>query len=118
MTTTCTRPAASAAAAGRLGAAATLALLAGSLLSMVDSNVLNVAIPDISRQLRGSLTSVQWTVSGYLPALAATLPATSFLARRLGTVRVYVVSLAAFTAASVLCASAQNIGHVGDPPPA
>jgi EmrB/QacA subfamily drug resistance transporter len=89
--------------------AATLALLAGPLLSMVDSNVVNVAIPDISRELHGSLTSVQWTVSGYLLALAATLPATSFLAKRLGTVRVYAVSLAAFTLASVLCAFAQNI---------
>ncbi|GIH13309.1 DHA2 family efflux MFS transporter permease subunit [Rugosimonospora africana] len=96
-------------ATGGLGAAATLALLAGPLLSMVDSNVVNVAIPDITRELHGSLTSVQWTVSGYLLALAATLPATSFLAKRLGTVRVYAVSLAGFTLASVLCAFAQNI---------
>jgi EmrB/QacA subfamily drug resistance transporter len=94
---------------GGLGVAATLALLAGPLLSMVDSNVVNVAIPDITRDLRGSLTSVQWTVSGYLLALAATLPATSFLAKRLGTVRVYAVSLAGFTLASVLCAFASNV---------
>jgi EmrB/QacA subfamily drug resistance transporter len=37
------------------------------------------------------------------------LPATSFLAKRLGTVRVYAVSLAGFTLASVLCAFAQNV---------
>jgi EmrB/QacA subfamily drug resistance transporter len=102
-------PAAQGLPAGGLGAAATLALLAGPLLSMVDSNVVNVAIPDISARLGGSLTSVQWTVSGYLLALAATLPATSFLAKRLGTVRVYAVSLAAFTLTSVLCAFAQSI---------
>jgi len=94
---------------GRLGAAATLALLAGPLLSMVDSNVVNVAIPDIARELHGSLPAVQWTVSGYLLALAATLPATSYLGKRLGTVRVYAVSLAAFTLTSVLCALAQNV---------
>jgi hypothetical protein len=51
-----------------------LALLAGPLLSMMDGNVVNVAIPDIVRERRASLTSVQWVVSGYLLALAATLP--------------------------------------------
>lgn len=97
------------AAARKLGPLAMLALLAGPLLSMVDSSVVNVAIPDISRSLHGSLSAVQWAVSGYLLALAAMLPATSFLAKRFGTVRVYAVSLAAFTIASVLCALAGSV---------
>jgi MFS family permease len=86
-----------------------LALLAGPLLSMVDSSVVNVAIPDIGRELHRNLADVQWTVSGYLLALAATLPATSWLAKRLGTIRVYGASLAAFTLTSVLCAFASNV---------
>jgi EmrB/QacA subfamily drug resistance transporter len=93
----------------KLGPLAMLALLAGPLLSMVDSSVVNVAVPDISRSLHGSLDTIQWTVSGYLLALAAILPATSFLAKRFGTVRVYAVSLAAFTGASVLCALAHTL---------
>jgi EmrB/QacA subfamily drug resistance transporter len=93
----------------RLTPVALFALIAGSLLSMIDSNVVNVAIPDISRQLHGSLASVQWTVSGYLLALAAALPATSYLAKRFGTIRVYGISLAAFTLTSVACAFAQNV---------
>jgi EmrB/QacA subfamily drug resistance transporter len=86
-----------------------LALLAGPLLSMVDGNVVNVAVPDIVRELHTTLTSVQWVVSGYLLALAATLPATSWLAKRFGTTRVYAVSLAAFTAASLACSIAVNV---------
>ncbi|HEX6500914.1 MAG TPA: DHA2 family efflux MFS transporter permease subunit [Micromonosporaceae bacterium] len=93
----------------RLGAFALLALLAGPLLSMVDSNVVNVAVPDIARELHGTLSSVQWAVSGYLLALAAALPATSWLAKRFGTVPVYTVSLAAFTAASAACAVAGSV---------
>jgi EmrB/QacA subfamily drug resistance transporter len=81
-------------------------LLSGSFLSMIDSSVVNVAVPDISQQLAAPLTTVQWTVSGYLLALAATLPATAYLGRRFGTVRVYAWSLAAFTVASALCAVA------------
>jgi EmrB/QacA subfamily drug resistance transporter len=83
-------------------------LLSGSLLSMIDSSVVNVAVPDISKQIGAPLTTVQWTVSGYLLALAATLPATAYLGRRFGTVRVYAVSLFAFTITSALCAVAQS----------
>ena len=93
----------------RLGPVAILALLAGPLLSMIDSNVVTVAVPDISRELHGQLASVQWTVSGYLLALAATLPATSYLAKRFGVVRIYTGSLALFTTMSVLCAFAQTV---------
>jgi EmrB/QacA subfamily drug resistance transporter len=93
----------------RLSPLVLLALLAGPLLSMVDGNVVNVAIPDIVREMRAPLASVQWVVSGYLLALAATLPATSWLAKRYGTTRVYAVSLAAFTAASLACSLAVTV---------
>src|SRR5262245_47650691 len=93
----------------RLTPAALFVLMAGSLLSMIDSNVVSVAIPDIAATLSGSLTSVQWTVSGYLLALPAALPASSFLARRFGTIRIYGISLAAFTLASLACALAHNV---------
>ncbi len=95
--------------AAKLTPLALFVLLSGSLMSMVDSSVVNVAVPDISRQLGAPLASVQWTVSGYLLALAATLPATAYFGRRFGTVRVYAWSLACFTVASVLCALAQNV---------
>ena len=95
--------------AAALGPAVMLALLAGPLLSMIDSNVVNVAVSDISSQLHGPLDTVQWTVSGYLLALAAGLPATAFLAKRFGMVRVYTISLAAFTVVSLLCAGARTV---------
>jgi EmrB/QacA subfamily drug resistance transporter len=53
---------------------------------------------------------VQWTVSGYLLGLGTGLAGTAYLARRYGTVPVYRVSLAAFTAASALCALSPGIG--------
>jgi EmrB/QacA subfamily drug resistance transporter len=96
-------------ARSRLSPVVLVALLAGPLLSMVDGNVVNVAIPDMVRTLGASLTSVQWVVSGYLLALAATLPATSWLGKRYGTVRVYAVSLAGFTLASLACSLAGSV---------
>ena len=86
------------------------ALLAGPLLSMVDSSIVNVAAEPIARALDAPLTIVQWTVSGYLLGLGTGLAGTAYLARRYGTVPVYRVSLAAFTAASALCALSPGIG--------
>ena len=86
------------------------ALLAGPLLSMVDSSIVNVAAEPIARALDAPLTTVQWTVSGYLLGLGTGLAGTAYLARRYGTVPVYRVSLAAFTAASALCALSPGIG--------
>jgi len=92
-----------------LGPLAQYALLAGPLLSMLDSSVVNVAVEPIARELHAGLTTVQWTVSGYLLALGAGLAGTAYLARRFGTLPVYRVSVIAFTVASALCALAPDV---------
>jgi len=94
----------------RLGALVQYALLAGPLLSMLDSSIVNVAVEPIARELHAGLTTVQWTVSGYLLALGAGLAGTAYLARRFGTRPVYQVSVIAFTVASALCALTPNAG--------
>jgi len=70
----------------------------------------NVAVEPIARELHAGLTTVQWTVSGYLLALGAGLAGTAYLAHRFGTRPVYQVSVIAFTVASALCALAPNAG--------
>jgi EmrB/QacA subfamily drug resistance transporter len=94
---------------GRAGAVTQYALLAGPLLSMIDSSIVNVAAEPIARALHTSLGTVQWTVSGYLLALGTGLAGTAWLARRYGTRAVYRASLAAFTVASALCALSPGI---------
>ena len=84
----------------RLSALAMAGLLAGPFLSMADSNVVNVALPDIASQLHTSLDTAQWVISGYLLALAAGLATSAYLAKRFGTRRVYLASLVGFTLAS------------------
>jgi EmrB/QacA subfamily drug resistance transporter len=91
-----------------LGPAAQFALLAGPLLSMLDSSIVTVATEPVARDLHASLTLVQWTVSGYLLALGAGLAGTAYLARRFGTLPVYRASVVAFTLASALCALAPD----------
>ncbi|WP_153340215.1 DHA2 family efflux MFS transporter permease subunit [Nocardia aurantia] len=104
MTTTVTAP--------RLGPVTQYALLAGPLLSMLDSSIVNVAVAPIAARLHTDLTAVGWTVSGYLLAMGAGLAATSYLARRFGTLPVYRTALLLFTLASVACALAPAIGFL------
>jgi len=94
----------------RTGPLVQYALLAGPLLSMLDSSIVNVAVEPIARELHASLTVVQWTVSGYLLALGAGLAGTASLARRFGTLPAYRASVIVFTAASALCALAPDAG--------
>ncbi len=96
--------------APRLSPLMQVGILAGPLLTMVDSSIVNVAVPDIARELGAGLPAAQWVVSGYLLALAAGLTTTSYLARRFGTMRVYAVALGAFVLASAACAAAPGIG--------
>jgi EmrB/QacA subfamily drug resistance transporter len=88
------------------------ALLAGPLLSMLDSSIVNVAVEPIARQLHAGLTTVQWAVSGYLLALGAGLAGTAYLARRFGTLPVYRASVIAFTLASATCALAPDAAEL------
>jgi EmrB/QacA subfamily drug resistance transporter len=94
---------------GGLGAVARYGLLVGPLLSMIDSSIVNVAVPDIATELEVKLDDVQWVVSGYLLALGVALAATSYLAKRYGTMRVYTVSMVLFVLVSAACAVAPTV---------
>ncbi len=107
-----TQTATSLAASRMLSPLAQVGLLAGPFLSMVDSNIVNVALPEMAKALSGTLATAQWVVSGYLLTLAAVLGVSAFLAKRFGTKRVYLASLLGFTIASALCAFAPSIGFL------
>jgi EmrB/QacA subfamily drug resistance transporter len=93
-----------------IGAVARYGLLVGPLLSMIDSSIVNVAVPDIATELSATLDDVQWVVSGYLLALGVALALTAYLAKRYGTLPVYAASMILFVIASVACAAAPDIG--------
>src|ERR1700748_2388889 len=85
---------------------ASVIFLAGPMLSMIDSSVVNVAVPVIVTSLHTTLAAASWTVSGYLLGLGGGLAATPWLTRRFGTLRAYTAVLAGFTLASGGCGAA------------
>ncbi|WP_149196286.1 DHA2 family efflux MFS transporter permease subunit [Luteimonas suaedae] len=83
---------------------------AGAFMAMLDATVANLALESIRRDLDTTLPRIQWVVTGYLVALAVSLPAQGFLVARFGAGRVWRASTLAFAAASVLCAMAPGPG--------
>jgi EmrB/QacA subfamily drug resistance transporter len=83
-------------------------VVVGSIMSILDTTIVNVALATLSRELHATIDQIQWVVTGYLLSLAAVIPITGWAARRFGAKRVYLVSLVLFTSGSALCGLASS----------
>src|SRR4051795_6353691 len=83
-------------------------VIVGSIMSILDTTIVNVALSSLGRELHSTVAEIQWVVTGYMLALAAVIPVTGWAARRFGAKRVYLVSLLLFTAGSALCGLANS----------
>ncbi|MGW2492650.1 DHA2 family efflux MFS transporter permease subunit [Streptomyces sp. NPDC001606] len=89
----------------RLAGVIALGAFAGGL----DTSLINIALETIQKQFHTGIGTAQWIASGYLLALAVSLPVCAWLGRRVGAGRLYLWALAAFTVISALCGLAPNI---------
>ena len=83
-------------------------VLLGPLMTSLDSTVVNVSLATLGHELHVPLTAIQWVMTGYLLALALTLPLSGWLVDRIGAKRVYLCCFTAFTLASLLCGLATS----------
>ena len=63
-------------------------VIVGSVMSILDTTIVNVALATLSRELDSTVAEIQWVVTGYMLALAAVIPVTGWAARRFGAKRV------------------------------
>jgi EmrB/QacA subfamily drug resistance transporter len=87
-------------------------IVLGSIMSILDTTIVNVALDDLSRDLHTPLNSVQWVITGYLLALAAVIPLSGWAVRRYSAYRIYLLALVVFTAGSALCGLATSVGEL------
>ncbi len=79
-----------------------------TFMLLLDVTVVNVALPDIQRELHASLSSLQWVVDAYALTLAAFLLTMGSLGDRLGRRRIFTIGFGIFTLASFLCGLADD----------
>ncbi len=80
----------------------------GLFMIFLDALIVNVALPDIRRDLGGGESSLQWVVTAYSVGMAVSMMTWASTADRWGRRRVYVGGLAVFTLASIACGLAPN----------
>jgi EmrB/QacA subfamily drug resistance transporter len=80
----------------------------GSGIVFLDGTVVNVALPRIGEELDAETSALQWILNGYMLTLASLILLGGSLGDRIGRRRIFVIGIAWFTAASLLCALAPN----------
>jgi EmrB/QacA subfamily drug resistance transporter len=87
-----------------------LATISGSGMALLDATVVNIALPQIGRDLAADFPALQWIVNAYTLTLAAFILLAGALGDRFGRRRVFLVGVVWFALASLLCGLAPNAG--------
>jgi EmrB/QacA subfamily drug resistance transporter len=85
-------------------------VLSAAFMEIIDSTIVNVAIPSIQRDLKASVSAIEFVVAGYLLAFAVTLITGGRLGDIYGRRRIFMLGMLGFTLASAACALAPNSG--------
>ncbi len=90
----------------------TLTIVTGVLLEIIDTTVVNVAMPNIIGALNATLEDAAWIVTGYAIANVIILPISGWLGDRIGRKKYFLISILLFTVMSLLCGNATTLGQL------
>ncbi|RNL87607.1 MFS transporter [Halostreptopolyspora alba] len=91
-----------------MGAGGLAVLLIGQTMASMDGSIVNVAVPTIRAELRASDAAIQLVIAGYLLTTGVLVVTCARVGDLVGHRRAFLLGLAAFTAASLLCGLAPN----------
>jgi DHA2 family multidrug resistance protein len=80
-----------------------------SMMQVIDTSIVNVAIPHMMGNLGATVEEVSWVSTGYIIAAAIIIPLTGWFAGFFGRKRYFIGSIVLFTAASLLCGTSQSL---------
>ncbi|HEX8860030.1 MAG TPA: DHA2 family efflux MFS transporter permease subunit [Actinomycetes bacterium] len=87
-------------------------LMLGSVMAVLDTTVVNVAIPTLAAEFASSVSAISWVITAYLLAFATVIPLTGWASQRFGAKRVWLASLTAFVAGSFLAGVSTSIAEL------
>ncbi|MEO7215674.1 DHA2 family efflux MFS transporter permease subunit [Mucilaginibacter sp.] len=90
----------------------TITVIMASLLELIDTTIVNVAIPHIQGNLGATLEDIAWVVTGYAVANVIILPMSGWLGGRFGRKQYFLASIIVFTIASFLCGNATTLDEL------
>ncbi len=90
----------------------TITVITASLLELIDTTIVNVALPDIQGNLGATLENVAWLTTGYGVANVIILPMSGWLGSKFGRKNYFLTSIIVFTIASFLCGNAHGLDEL------
>ena len=82
------------------------------MMQALDTTIANIALPYMQGSLSASLDQINWVLTSYIVASAIMTAPIGWLANRFGRKKLFIICVAGFTVASMLCATAQNIDQM------
>lgn len=86
-----------------------VAVMGATIVQILDSTIANVAIPHMQTSLGATLDTVTWVLTSYIVASAVAMPITGWLSDKIGSRRLFLLSVAGFIAMSMLCGAATSL---------
>lgn len=86
-----------------------VAVMSGAFMVVLDTTVVNVALPKIMAAFGVNVAKIEWIITAYMIAMAILMPSVGWLSARIGNKSLFIASLSVFTASSVLCGTAWNV---------
>src|SRR5579884_811806 len=90
----------------------TVCAMTATIMQALDTTIANIALPYMQGSLSASLDQINWVLTSYIVASAIMTAPIGWLADRFGRKKLFIVCVAGFTLASLLCATAQNIDQI------
>jgi MFS transporter, DHA2 family, multidrug resistance protein len=90
----------------------TVCAMTATIMQALDTTIANVALPYMQGSLSASLDQINWVLTSYIVAAAIMTAPVGWISDRFGRKKLFVICVAGFTAASLLCALAQNIQEI------
>jgi DHA2 family multidrug resistance protein len=92
--------------------AITFCVILATLMQALDTTIANVALPYMQGSVSASQDQIDWVLTSYIVAAAIMTPPTGYLAGRFGLKRLFLISVAGFTVASMLCGMSQSLVQI------
>jgi MFS transporter, DHA2 family, multidrug resistance protein len=90
----------------------TVAVMLGATLEILDTSIVNVALPHLQGSFSASTDEITWVLTSYIVANGIMIPLTGWISSRFGRKRYFLISVGVFVLASALCGAAQSLGQI------
>jgi DHA2 family multidrug resistance protein len=84
-------------------------VMLGTIMAVLDSSIVNVALPSISGTMGATIEQITWVITGYILANVIIMPLVALLSQRFGRKNFYMANVILFTVASMACGLARNL---------